>query len=316
MHVRCIALAVFVVACGGAVPSTLLDGSTGDDAQTADAQPDVPQSASCPTDAGACSAPDVPAGWAPVAFAADRKLPCPNDYGTAVDVVADPVVGTNACSCSCTKTQDPDCQTGTSYWSGVGSACTGFSPYPLMFSGGKCRPTGGTVDDYDKATSIAPTGGTCTVASVPNSAAITGTPARVCAANATCAPATCGGFAPAGFAACIASDGDVACPTSSPFSVKHDVAQNPAIQCSDCGSACTFEGSCTNPQMTFYSNQTCTTLIVAIPADSTCDVTGHTNAAIGGITYTATASFTGCTATGTSTGTLDKTGVRTVCCRP
>ena len=309
--------ALVLAACSGADPSDLLtDASQAEDAQP---QPDAAQ-ADAPTSTcksgGSCSAPDVPAGWAPIAYRGDTTTPCPTDYGTADDVIGDPSVGSNACSCSCTKTQDPDCETGTSYWSGVGSTCSGFNPYPIAFSGGKCRVIGGTVDDYDKASTITPAGGACTVASVAQSNAITGKKARICAADATCAAATCGGYAPAGFSACIISDGDAACPASSAFSVKHLVSKNPAVQCSDCGTGCTFQGTCTNPQLTFYSNQTCTTTIVTIPADGTCDATGHASAVIGGMIYTATPSFTGCTATGTSTGTLQASDARTVCCRP
>jgi hypothetical protein len=306
---------LFIAACGGADSSDLFDGATADDAQ-ADAHADSPPTSSCTADAGACIAPNVPAGWVPVAYANDTKSPCPSDFGTADDVLADPIAAASACSCSCTKTQDPDCETGTSNWSGVGATCSGFAPYPLAFAGGKCRPTTGTVDDYDKATTIAPAGGTCTVASVPDNDGISGTRARICAAGATCSAATCGGYAPAGFSACIVSDGDVACPASSAFSVKHTVATKPTVSCSDCGAACTFQGSCTNPQMSFYTSNTCTTLIVSIPADGTCDATNKLNAVIGGITYTATPSFTGCTATGTSTPTLQLNAPRTVCCRP
>ncbi len=311
-------VALALVACSGADPSPLLDQ---DAATTTDgSQPDVAVDALPPTSAcdagGACSAPDVPSGWAPVAFTTNASTPCAKDYGTADDVLADPTVSSNACSCSCTKTQDPDCETGTSSWSGVGSSCTGFNPYPISFSGGKCHVIGGTVDDYDKATTIAPSGGACTVASVADNGAIGGKKARICAADATCAAATCGGYAPAGFDACIISDGDVACPASSAFSAKHMVSKNPTVQCSDCGTGCTFQGSCTNPQLSFYSNQTCTALIVSIPADGTCDATGHANAVIGGMIYSATPSFTGCAATGTSTATIQATDARKVCCRP
>ncbi len=304
-------IAVFLVACGGADSNTLFDDASTPDGQ-ADAPIDSPPSSACSTDTGACN---VPAGWVPVAYASDTKSACPTDFGVADDVLADPVVGASACACSCTKTQDPDCETGTSNWSGVGSACSGFNPFPLAFSGGKCRVTSGTVDDYDKGTAIAPSGGACTVTSVADDGAISGTRSRICAADATCSAAVCGGYAPAGFNACIVSDGDVACPASA-FSVKHTVSAKPTVQCSDCGAACTFQGSCTNPQLSFYSNQTCGALIVSIPADGTCDATGHASAVIGGTMYTATASFTGCTASGTSTGTLQLNGPRTVCCHP
>jgi hypothetical protein len=311
-------LASFVLlltACGGADPSDLLDGSTTAEAGPDGTPSDAPSS-TCPADAGACTQADVPAGWSPVALTKDAKTPCPTGFGAADDALADPTVGANACACSCTKTQDPGCETGTSSWSGVGSSCNGFAPYAINFSGGACHILGGTVDDYDEFTTIPPSGGACDVAPVPDNGAISGTPVRLCPADAACSPAVCGGWAPEGFDACIASDGDVACPASSAFSAKHTVAKNPTVQCSDCGAGCTFQGSCENPQLAFYSDQTCSTLIVSVPADGTCDATGHANAVVRGMIYTATPSFTGCTATGTSTGSIDTSTVRTVCCRP
>ncbi len=314
---RWLVLPIFVTACGGADPTDLLaDAASAADVQQPEAQPDSPPPSKCAADAGACVAPDVPAGWSPVASTNDTKTPCPMDFGVADDELADPLVGANACSCSCAKTQDPDCETGTSSWSGVGSSCSGFAPYAITFSGGKCRVIGGTADDYDKFTTIPPSGGACNVTAVPSNGAITGTQVRLCPADAACSAAACGGYAPAGFTACIVSDGDVACPASSVFSVKHIVVNNPTVQCSDCGTGCTFQGSCTNPQLAFHSNQTCTALIVSIPADGACDATSHANAVIGGMIYTATPSFTGCTATGISTGSIDTNTMRTLCCRP
>ncbi len=172
------------------------------------------------------------------------------------------------------------------------------------------------MDDYDKATTIAPKGGTCTVATVPDNGAVTTTRYAACTPNASCAPAACGGYAPEGFTACIVMPGDVACPASSAFTVKHLGASHVNVQCTDCGTACTFEGSCASPTLSFYSDNQCKTLITSIPADSTCDATGHQNALVGGTTYTATASFTGCTATNTSTGTPAPQNPRTFCCHP
>ncbi|HSQ63321.1 MAG TPA: hypothetical protein VLM85_08895 [Polyangiaceae bacterium] len=320
-HTAALLFASLVVACGGADPTDLLTPSDAATPTDGGGPPDVqvdsptPPPVVCATDAGSCGDPNVPSGWTPVAFTSDTKKPCPSDFGTADDVMEDPTLGAGACSCSCTKTQDPDCQTGSSIWSGIGSTCSSGAA-SLSYSGGKCHPTNGTVDDYDKATTIPPSGGTCSVQSVANSGAVTSTPARLCPADAKCAAAACGGYAPSGFTACIVADGDVACPPSSTFSTKHLVTKQAALKCSDCGSACTFQGSCTNPKLSFYSDSSCLQLVTSIPADGTCDATGHANALVGGLTYTATASFTGCTATGSSTGSLNLDTPRTVCCRP
>lgn len=316
-------LTVLLSACGGADPTDLLgDASTTSDVTTPppDAQndsPPPPPPQVCAPDAGACTDPNVPANWVPIAYTTDANKPCPASYSSAAveDVTVDPALGSNACSCSCTKTADPDCQTGVTTISGVGQTCSGFSG-GFSYSNGTCRPTGGTIDDYDEATTIKPSGGTCTVTTVPNNAAITSTSGRLCTPDASCAPAACGGYAPSGFSACIATAGDVACPAGSAFSAKHVVTELASVQCSDCGSACTFQGSCTSPKLSFYAENTCTTLIVSIPANGTCTQTNKANTAVGGSKYTATASFTGCTAAGTSTATLGMQTPRTVCCRP
>ena len=313
-------LALALTACGGAADSDLFDEATDAGGPKVDASTDAPPDArpdptACTTDADNCKTPDVPPGWSAAAYVKGVQTPCPQDYGPADDGVTDPVLGPNACSCSCTKTQDPDCQTGTSAWSGVGATCGGFS-VGFNYTGGACRPTGGTVDDYDKASAIAQSGGVCAVQAVPNDAAITSTTARLCIAGPKCQSAACGGYAPKGFASCILTDGDTACPASSAFSVKHVVAQQAHAACSSCGTACAFQGACGAGKLTFYSDAACNTLIVSIPANGTCVPTGKANAVIGGLKYTASGTFTGCTATGTTTASLDLQNPRTVCCRP
>ncbi len=320
-----LSLAIFAAGCGGADATSLFDdgGVTTTDGSTTDVVigPDVqldspPPPTVCTSDGGGCTDPNVPQGWTPVALTTTNTTsPCPADFGTGVTLLEDPTPATNACTCSCTKTQDPDCQTGSSIWSGIGLTCSSGAA-SLSYSGGKCRPTSGTVDDYDKATTIAPTGGTCQVQKVVNAGAVTSTPAKLCQPDSSCAAAVCGGYAPAGFSACIVTDGDVPCPTGSVFANKHTVAQQAQAQCTDCTPGCSFQGSCTNPKLSFYSDQQCQTLIVSIPADGTCDATGHNGAVVAGTTYTATASFTGCTATGSSTASLNLNNARTVCCRP
>lgn len=314
---------LFGAGCGGAEPTGLI-GEGADGAAATDGGPMVDGGGDaaadtgtpppvCSADGGACNAPDVPNGFKPVLLAKGAQ-PCPQGFGPAADVAADPVVGANACSCSCTKTQDPDCQTGTTTITGVGAMCGGFS-VNLMYSGGTCRKTSGTVDDYDKATTIPGTGGTCAVQAVANDKAVTSDAVRLCAASDACAPATCGGYAPKGFTACIVADGDVPCPNGSPFATKHLVGTQASLQCSSCGAGCTFQGKCDGAKLSFFSDQNCQQLIVSIPANGTCTQTGKANAVLGGTMYTASPNFSGCTATGTSTGTASMQAPRTVCCR-
>lgn len=327
MRLLAVPLAALVLtACGGAADSDLFgdvpDAGAGADVAvpkvdaSSDALTDVkPEPTACSADADNCKTPDVPQGWSAVAYAKGTQTPCPQDYGPADDAVADPVLGPKACSCACTKTQDPDCQTGTSAISGVGAACNGFG-VGLNFAGGTCRKTSGTVDDYDKATAIAQTGGACVVQAVPNDAAVTSEAVRLCPAGPKCQSAACGGYAPKGFAACIVTDGDAACPASSAFSVKHVVAKQAHAQCSSCGAACTYQGACGPGKVGWYADSSCSQLIVSIPANGACTQTGKGGSVLGGMTYTATGTFTGCTATGATTASLDLPSQRTLCCRP
>ena len=301
-----------------APPSAALDASSlRTDAAVVDATTDARTdagAANCPGSGGACKAGDVPQGWSLVAYARSGQPACPADFGAAEDVVADATVGQQACSCSCNKAQDPDCQTGPSVLSGVGQSCN-VNAGTYNFSAGKCAALGGTVDDFDKATTIAPSGGVCNIQAVPNDAAIKADAARFCAVSATCQPAACGGYAPAGFKSCIVSDGDVACPAGSPFSAKHTASKQAHVACAGCGQACTFQGKCDQPKLSFFYDSACAQLIATIPADGSCAPTGKANAQLHGVTYTAKANFSGCTATATPTASLDLPNVRTVCCR-
>ncbi|HEX7604397.1 MAG TPA: hypothetical protein VF316_22415 [Polyangiaceae bacterium] len=312
--------ALALAACGGPADSDLFGDAPEGGADVVVPKVDgaadaAPEPTACSADANNCKTPDVPQGWSAIAYTKGTQTPCPQDYGPPDDGIADPVLGPKACSCSCTKTQDPDCQTGTSTISGIGAQCNGFGA-TLNFVGGTCRKTGGTVDDYDKATAIAATGGTCAVQAVPNDGAITSDAVRLCPAGPKCLSAACGGYAPKGFTACIVSDGDVACPANSAFSVKHIVGNQVHAACTNCGTACTFQGGCSAGKLGWYSDQNCQQLIVSIPANGTCAQTGKGGTPIGALQYTATGNFSGCTATGTSTASLDLPSPRTVCCRP
>ena len=310
-----------IAACGGADSTDLFaspaptdasqpnkDASVSDAAQDSSLPPGV-----CDTDANNCKGADVPQGWTPVAYSDSLKT-CPKEYGPGADVVSDATLGAQACTCSCTKTLDPDCETGTTSISGGGMSCGGFA-VNVNFAGGKCTPVNGTVDAYDEAATIPAMGGTCTVQSVPNDVAIMSQAARLCPASPKCESASCGGYAPPGFLSCIVSDGDKMCPASSAFSNKHLVGAAAHVACTGCGSACTFVGKCDSPKLNWYTSGNCNSLIVSIPADGTCAQTGKANAQIGALSYTATANFTGCTATATPTASLDLQKLRTVCCR-
>ena len=143
------------------------------------------------------------------------------------------------------------------------------------------------------------------------------TPARLCIPDSTCQSAACGGLAPTGFAACIVADGDQNCPPGSSFTQKHSIAKSASPTCaSTCGTGCTFDGSCTTPQLHTFTNGGCGTALVTLASDGTCVATGHGGSNVQSASYSATASFTGCTASGSTAVQIDLTTQRTVCCRP
>ncbi len=285
-----------------------------------DAPPDVPpppvDAGICATDANLCQAPDVPSGWSPVAYVENPTSACPTtDWSTQDDYVTNVTMGTAACTCNCTTTADPSCTTGTIstfYSNGSGCGSTGLS---LQFTNGGCVNLNGNLANYYSSTALAPSGsGSCTVAS-SSSGSLSTTPARLCLPTTSCQSAACGGAAPTGYAACIVADGDQACPNGSSFSVKHAVAKSASATCTSCGSSCSVTGTCTNPQVHFFSAQNCNTALVTLPSDTTCNATNHGNQNVQSANYTATGNFT-CSTTATSTAQITPTTPRTVCCKP
>jgi hypothetical protein len=221
-----------------------------------------------------------------------------------------------SCSCGCTKTADPSCTTGTTntkYSQPAGCANAGAT---LTFTNGACQALNGQLANYFSGTQIGASGGQCSVQATPSGSLQT-TPARLCLPSTTCTSAACGGYAPAGYAACIVTNGNQNCPSGSSFSVKHPIAKSAAPSCAPtCGTGCTFQGQCSNPQLHTYSDGTCANEVVALQSDGTCVATNHNNAGVGSVSYSATGSFTGCTATGSSSVQVSLTTQRTVCCRP
>ncbi len=294
----------------------LPDGGGGPDAS--DAGLDVVQppfdAGPCYTDANACGGAEVPAGWTPVAYAENTQTACPQSYGPADDALINVTTGNGACSCSCTKLTDPTCTTGTIHMKGKFNTCNGDDQGTITFTDGACVATDYFLHADEQATTIQPSGGTCDVAKVQDAGAVIGTDVRLCPPPAECQSATCAGYAPNGFAACIVHDADVPCPNGSSFSQKRLVEKTPTLTCSDCGTACTFKGGCTSPTVHFWSDDTCQNGEDTVAADGKCHGTQQ-QGQYHGLSYTATASFNGCTATGKSNPSVTYASTRTVCCQ-
>jgi hypothetical protein len=294
------------------------DGGGSDVVQTQDAPPDVPappvEAGICDEDADYCQPPNVPTGWTPVAYAENPQTNCPTtDWPTQQEWVSNIQNGNAACGCGCTKTGDPNCTTGkidTFLSQQFGCGTQGTS---LSFVDGGCVGVGGNLGNYYASSAIAPNGsGSCNAQAAATGTLAT-TPARTCAPETKCNSATCAGTVPSGWKACIIADNDQPCPTGSVFTDKHAVAKSVTFTCGQtCG--CNVTGTCDSPQVNFYSQNNCGSLLVTLPSDMTCSATNHNNQFVASASYTATPNFK-CNASGTSAVQRQPTTPTTVCCR-
>jgi hypothetical protein len=288
-----------------------------------------------PTDAGstACLDPSgaclvVPAGWQLVAFASAQSSPCPAgfDSAAATDLVEGPTT-TGTCSCgACTVSTPPTCGAGT---------ITAMYDYAATVYGGTCylpatgsplmnSPAGGCgTDAYQGVYSsfdmkyVAPpaSGGTCSAPGVAKGGGVKyAAQDRVCTPNsdqaAGCVGDMCQPNLPAGYDACIAYPGAVACPPG-PLSVGHLVGTSGSVACPDC--PCTISATCSGT-VTLYTDTKCTKggyaiatgSCVGVASDDTYDSYDYQADAPKSVTCKASA------ATGTANVSLS--GEQTICC--
>jgi hypothetical protein len=265
-------------------------------------------SPSCDGSPGACVG-GLPAGFELVLFATDRVTPCPAAF-TQHDVVADPVAGAGACDCSCTVAAEASCTVGRmSTWHSTDTSCLQPGVF-LDLNGSGCTVLNGNFSDYFSATPL-PADVPCNASAVVNSANVTSTALRLCDVPSTCQEEVCGGGGvPAGLSACIASDGDVACPAG--WDAKTLVGDSPDVSCTAC--TCTGSGSCTDGNMSFFSDNACSTPLIEFTIDDSCQATNRVGP-IGSLTYTAALADAACTADGPKTATVALTAPRTICCK-
>jgi len=150
----------------------------------------------------------------------------------------------------------------------------------------------------------------CSASTVTNDSNVTSTPLRQCSVPANCREDICNGEVPEGFSACIARDGDQACPSG--WGTKTLVGTGADLTCTSC--TCQTSATCSNGRITFYSNTDCGTELASFDVNDMCQSTGG-GGAIRSFKYTATLSNAMCTPNGMKMSTVALTGTRTVCCK-
>jgi hypothetical protein len=165
------------------------------------------------------------------------------------------------------------------------------------------------------------TGGACTAPGAASGSVSYAAHDRTCspvsAASAGCIGDACMPSLTGAYRACIMQSADSACPSGS-LSVRHTVGTGLSFACTDCG--CSVSAQCTGT-VTLYTDNKCTKMPLAVPADGNCynikTLNGGVNytTAVAAYTYTGGTPTMQCAATGTSSAqNVSLTNVSTVCC--
>jgi hypothetical protein len=261
----------------------------------------------------------VPTGWSLVVYDVGGST-CPTGFA-AHSVHGTPVVGADACPCTCAVTQPGSCAQGTlstMAGQGLGNVCA--QPWlSVAIAGSGCTPAqvpgGGGAPRTFQAFPLPGQGGTCSDAVQPDATKVSAPVALYCDVPGTSADAVCDGAAPTGFASCIARNGMTACPQGTPFVQRHLVEDSAALQCSAC-SACSVATTCASAVLTTYTDPACSSQGTPLTVDGTCTTLGGGGGGmfnVAAVTYAAAASST-CTQ-GTSTPAAQLANPRTICCR-
>lgn len=307
-------------------------GDAAHDAPSIDASepPDAPTTC---TPNGSVSCYTVPSGFTVVAVEANATSACPSSFnGGSSDVKVGPTVPAGACACdgACTTTAQPTCPAQGTINGGYDPTGRGMCTMTLTLAntmtcnagalGGPGQ--GGTVDVQLAAP--APSGGACNAPSPtehPEQVTYSGT-ARICqptsAASAGCANGVCSTSVPSPFQVCLAQMGDVACPTTPPFTTKHSTMTGVSFTCGGTCS-CSVVAACTG-QVDFFTNGTCASpSALQLTANGMCTALppNGTTAGLASYSYTPGApSGVGCTTGGTAQapGGITPQGEVTLCC--
>jgi hypothetical protein len=217
-----------------------------------------------------------PGGWSFVAFAPTApasQSACPSSLHTAaVDV--DPIDTPATCSCSCGVGTAPTCTGMVTSKFGTNGTCTmqgGSAP-----ADGSCGTVPVAVGAYAQIGNPAGSGGSCVPDAGITKPAAGSTQGEICSGEnkfgAGCSAGQVCALAPAPFGACIAKNGQVACPTSS-YSTAHYAGQlNDTRSCTNC--QCGGTPTCALT-WSFYNSPKCNAnAALVLTPDGTCQPTG------------------------------------------
>lgn len=332
--VMAMSLAVVVSACGLDVVGSKSSGET--DSLDASTEPSMPardgsssspdatpsDPSKCSTTSTACTS-GLEAGWTPVAFAASTTAACPSDFLTA-DVVTNASLADGACSCTCTAstTDPPSCAHGNMAVGMGANACAAMGNIPVTDSNCTSNPFPYKVDNSlnVKLTAVPFYPGTCTASTQKDDSKIISTAARVCTPPPVCNEDVCAGNVPSGFTACIAHDGDVACPGAGPFVNKTLAGSSADLTCGGC-TTCTNSGTCKPATVRLYGDATCGQQFAHRAADDVCGpLTFDMPPGPGGrdvvsVRYDVEMGPVSCSATAGATSDVALAQPRTICCR-
>jgi hypothetical protein len=304
------------------------DAASGDAPPATDASPSdggggdaVAVAIDAPAEGGGSCRSMIPSGWSLVAYDLAGNA-CPPNFA-AHAVFGAPVVGADACPCTCGVTQAGSCTQGMlSTLAGRGNANSGCPQawVSVAISGSACTPVqalSGMAPTRVQASALPGQGGTCSDAVQPDATKVSTPPARFCDVSAAKADAVCDGTVPSGFAACIATSGTAPCPSGTPFMQRYIVEDVVTPQCSAC-SACSVATACANPVLTAYTDPSCGGSGgsgVPLTVDGTCATVGGQGSLgnVAAVTYTATESST--CIPGSSTAAAQLMNPQTICCR-
>jgi hypothetical protein len=306
-------------------PDTFVPISDGSGVVDVDTTTDAPFEPVDATVVDGCSASNcvdpLPVGFTLVALG-PKGQPCPATFTAPADLHESPVAGAGACGCGCNVTSPPNCpKFGNGMVTTFGAAGAGTCPN----SGGTTSLGCGT-DGYLGAFGAGnehryappgPNGGTCGTSPTNDSSKVSTTDLRVCAASVvpTCDAKVCPPSLAAPFIACIASNGDVACPKT--FPTKHLAGTSVNLTCSGGNCGCSVTATCTG-KLSFFTATDCTgTAEFVAVVDGNCDPTVSTppGASYGSHRYDPNGpTNVGCTTTGSTTAATSLANEATICC--
>jgi hypothetical protein len=261
-------------------------------------------------DAG-CACVSIPSGWTAIRFASSTNVACPTG-DTSADVVLGPVQATATGTCTCTCAPVIDCSA-PSLEIYVSPTCGNFDGPLKAVTNGTCQPmTPGLVGNDGARALFA--NASCTATPAPFPAASTGTGRRCTPpASTTCAPGQACAGASGAFAACIAQDGDVACPTGWDKKTTAAASVTDGRTCTGCSCSVSNNTPACSYDVKSYHTNGCT----QVQSAATLTTSGICNVWTTDLYYTATAKVTAtCNAkNGNAAGSTTVTGLQTICCK-